>query len=126
MRTFHIGGAAQKGSESFNIESKFDGTAKYQNLKFSTDSKGSLINLSRNSTISILDENNKEIAKHRLPFGCKLNFKDNSKVKSADLLAEWDPFTLPIIAKLMVLLFSKILKKVLQQDKLLMIQLAFK
>ena len=100
MRTFHIGGAAQKGSEVSNIESKFDGIAKYQNFKFSKDSKGNLINLSRNSTISIVDKNNKERAKHRLPFGCKLNFKDNSNVKSSDLLAEWDPFTLPIIGQI--------------------------
>ena len=42
----------------------------------------------------------KEKAKHRLPFGCKINFNDNEKVKSNDIIAEWDPFTLPIIGQI--------------------------
>ena len=38
MRTFHIGGAAQKGTEISNIESKFNGKIKYLNIKISSDS----------------------------------------------------------------------------------------
>ena len=100
MRTFHIGGAAQKGTEISNIESKFNGKVKYTNIKISTDSNGNLINMSRNATLCILDDNEKEKAKHRLPFGSKLKLKDDSKVKIGDILAEWDPFTLPIIAQI--------------------------
>ena len=70
MRTFHIGGAAQKGTEISSIESKFSGTVKYLNLKSALDSSGSLINMSRNATLLILDENKKEKEKHRIPFGC--------------------------------------------------------
>ena len=99
MRTFHIGGAAQKGTEISNIESKFNGKVKYINIKISTDSNGNLINMSRNATLCILDENKKEKARHRLPFGSKLKLKDDSTVKIGDVLAEWDPFTLPIIAQ---------------------------
>ena len=100
MRTFHIGGAAQKGTEISNIETKFNGTVKYTNLKSAIDTSGSLINMSRNASLLILDEKNKEKAKHRLPFGCKLNFKDSSAVKAGDIVAEWDPFTLPIISQM--------------------------
>ena len=100
MRTFHIGGAAQKGTEISNIESKFNGLVKYLNIKISLDSNGSLINMSRNATLCILDDNKKEKARHRLPFGSKVNFKDSSNVKIGDILAEWDPFTLPIIAQI--------------------------
>ena len=99
MRTFHIGGAAQKGTEVSNIESKVKGKVKYLNLKFATDSSGNNINMSRNASLLILDENKKEKAKHRLPFGCKINFTDDQDVKSNDIIAEWDPFTLPIIAQ---------------------------
>ena len=48
------------------------------NLKSATDSSGNLINMSRNASLLLLDENKKERAKHRLPFGCKINLKDNS------------------------------------------------
>ena len=99
MRTFHIGGAAQKGTEISNIESKYDGVIKYSNLNITKDSAQNLINMSRNSSLSVIDNNNKERARHRLPFGCKLKFQDNQKIKSLDVLAEWDPFTLPIIAQ---------------------------
>ena len=31
----------------------------------------------------------------------KLNFKDSSSVKIGDILAEWDPFTFPLLLRLM-------------------------
>ena len=74
MRTFHIGGAAQKGTEISNIESKVNGQIRYLNLKSAVDSSGSEINMSRNALPLILDENKKEKAKHRIPFGSKINF----------------------------------------------------
>ena len=100
MRTFHIGGAAQKGTEVSSIESKFSGKIKYLNIKIATDSSSNLINMSRNAILCILDDKNKEKARHRLPFGSRLKFKDQSSVKATDILAEWDPFTLPIIAQI--------------------------
>ena len=100
MRTFHIGGAAQKGTEISSIESKFSGKIKYLNIKIATDSSSNLINISRNAILCILDDKNKEKARHRLPFGSRLKFKDQSSVKATDILAEWDPFTLPIIAQI--------------------------
>ena len=60
MRTFHIGGAAQKGTEISNIESKYDGVIKYSNLNITKDSAQNLINMSRNSSLSVIDNNNKE------------------------------------------------------------------
>jgi len=99
MRTFHIGGAAQKGTEVSNITSKYDGTVIYTNADIAKDSSQNLINMSRNSSLSVLDDKNKERSKHRLPFGCKLKFENNKKIKASDVLAEWDPFTLPIVAQ---------------------------
>ena len=98
MRTFHIGGAAQKGSEKSNIESHLDGNVIFQNLILATDSNGNSINLSRNAQLCINQED-KEKAKHRLPYGAKLNVKDKQKIKKSDLLAEWDPFTIPVISQ---------------------------
>ena len=86
MRTFHIGGAAQKGTEISNIESKYDGMVKYTNIISAKDSSGNLINMSRNSSLSVLDDQNKERAKHRLPFGCKLKFENNKKINASDVL----------------------------------------
>ena len=59
MRTFHIGGAAQKGTEISNIESKYDGKIKYTNIETANDSSGNIINMSRSGSLSILDKNGK-------------------------------------------------------------------
>ena len=98
MRTFHIGGAAQKGSEKSSIESHLDGSVLFQNLLIAKDSNDNHINLSRNAYLCILQEG-KEKAKHRLPYGAKLNVKDKQKISKNELLAEWDPFTIPIISQ---------------------------
>ena len=98
MRTFHIGGAAQKGTEISNIESLVSGKVKYVNLITSKDSNSNLINLSRNAQLCIFQEET-EKARHRLPFGAKVNVKDDQKIEKGKILAEWDPFTLPIISQ---------------------------
>ena len=98
MRTFHIGGAAQKGSEKSSIESHLDGSVNFQNLVIAKDSNDNHINLSRNAYLCIFQEA-KEKAKHRLPYGAKLNVKDKQKISKNELLAEWDPFTIPIISQ---------------------------
>ena len=99
MRTFHIGGAAQKGSEISSIESNVSGVVKFINVQASVDSNGNTINLSRSSQLCIF-QGDKEKARHRLPSGSKVNVKENQEINKGDLLAEWDPFTIPVISQI--------------------------
>ena len=99
MRTFHIGGAAQKGSEVSNVESNVGGTIKFNNVQVSLDSNGNNINLSRSAQLCIF-QGDKEKAKHRVPLGSKINVKENQKIDKGVILAEWDPFTIPIIGQI--------------------------
>jgi len=99
MRTFHIGGAAQKGSEVSNVESNISGTIKFNNVQISLDSNGNNINLSRSAQLCIFQDD-KEKAKHRVPLGSKINVKENQKIAKGVILAEWDPFTIPIIGQI--------------------------
>ncbi len=98
MRTFHIGGAAQKGSEVSNIESNVSGEIKFINVNLAKDSNGNSINLSRSAQLCVYQDD-KEKARHRLPAGSKLNVKEKDKIEKGKILAEWDPFTLPIISQ---------------------------
>ena len=34
-----------------------------------------------------------------IPYGAKLYFKDNSNIKEKQVIAEWDPYSMPIIAE---------------------------
>ena len=54
--------------------------------------------LSRNGKIKLFDENIEKYSSN-IPFGSKLKIDDGDKVNSNQILAEWDPYTLPIIAE---------------------------
>ena len=99
MRTFHIGGAAQRGAEQSKIEAPFDGKIRLDNTSLVTTEDGSEIVLSRSSEMIILDDQGREKARYRLQYGAKLLKKDGSEVKAGEILAEWDPYTIPIITE---------------------------
>ena len=99
MRTFHIGGAAQRGAEQSSIEAPFDGKIKLDNTSLVTTEDGSEVVLSRSSELLILDSEGREKARYRLQYGAKLLKKDGQNVKGGEKLAEWDPYTIPIITE---------------------------
>jgi len=47
----------------------------------------------------LLDKQGREKANHRLPYGAKLLVADGDSVKRGTKLAEWDPYTVPIITE---------------------------
>ncbi|NKD88449.1 DNA-directed RNA polymerase subunit beta' [Haematospirillum sp. 15-248] len=99
MRTFHIGGAAQRGAEQSSIEASFDSRVKLENLGIVRNSEGINIVLSRNCEVVLLDASGRERARHRVPYGAKLYVTDGQNVTRATKMAEWDPYTLPIITE---------------------------
>ncbi len=98
MRTFHIGGAASSSVEQSNAAAPIQGTVKFENIRFINNKANNKITLSRNAKIKILLDDDEKFS-FNIPFGSKLFVEDNQKVKVNDLLAEWDPYTLPIIAE---------------------------
>ncbi|PPR45678.1 MAG: DNA-directed RNA polymerase subunit beta' [Alphaproteobacteria bacterium MarineAlpha5_Bin7] len=98
MRTFHIGGAASSSMEQSSAKSPIDGQIQAENLKFINDSNGNKILLTRNAKIKIFS-NNEEKFSFSIPFGSRVLFDNNDSVKSNQILADWDPYTLPIIAE---------------------------
>ncbi|MEO0691064.1 MAG: DNA-directed RNA polymerase subunit beta', partial [Pseudomonadota bacterium] len=98
MRTFHIGGAAQL-NETSHLESISDGKVEYRDMPTITDKKGRILSMARNGELAVIDAEGREREMHKVPYGTVLMFKDGAKVKEGDRLAEWDPFTLPIITE---------------------------
>ncbi|CAN1489415.1 RpoC DNA-directed RNA polymerase, beta' subunit/160 kD subunit [Caulobacteraceae bacterium] len=96
MRTFHIGGAAQVAEQSF-FESSNIGTARIVGPTVKA-SNGEFIVMSRNTTITVQVEG-KDRESYKPPYGARLKVKDGEKVKRGDRLAEWDPYTAPIITE---------------------------
>jgi DNA-directed RNA polymerase subunit beta' len=100
MRTFHIGGAAQRGAEQSSIDGTFEGaTVQVLNRNVVTNSAGQMTIMSRNCEIVLVDDNGREKARHRVPYGAKLLTDHGTKVAKGQKMAEWDPYTLPIISE---------------------------
>ncbi|MEQ8651244.1 MAG: DNA-directed RNA polymerase subunit beta' [Kiloniellales bacterium] len=99
MRTFHIGGAAQRGAEQSSVEATVDGTIAIRNRNVVANSEGVLIVMTRNLEVVLKDEVGRDRANHRVPYGARLLVDDGSVVTKAQRLAEWDPYPMPIITE---------------------------
>jgi len=98
MRTFHVGGTAQIKEES-QIISQIKGKLKIINKNLIEDSKKNIIVMGRNTQLSIEDDNERQLAIYKVNYGSKIFFKDGDLIEKGKKIAEWDPYTLPVIAE---------------------------
>ncbi|MDZ4140314.1 MAG: DNA-directed RNA polymerase subunit beta', partial [Erythrobacter sp.] len=98
MRTFHIGGAAQI-NETSHLEAISEGRVEFRDMPTISDKRGRILSLARNGEIAVIDAEGREREMHKVPYGTVLMFKHGDHVKIGDRIAEWDPFTLPIITE---------------------------
>ncbi|WP_144096963.1 DNA-directed RNA polymerase subunit beta' [Croceicoccus sediminis] len=98
MRTFHIGGAAQL-NETSHLEAVSDGKIVYRDMPTIVDKRGRRLSMARSGEILVIDAEGREREMHRVPYGTFIMFEDGAQVKQGDRMAEWDPFTLPIITE---------------------------
>ncbi len=98
MRTFHIGGAAQISEQSF-IESNFEGAIKFKGKNIAKNSDGDVVAMVRNMVVAVVDPDGTERAHHRIPYGARLRVEDGQHIKRGQRIAEWDPYTRPILTE---------------------------
>jgi DNA-directed RNA polymerase subunit beta' len=98
MRTFHIGGAANIADQSF-VEASQEGVLEIRNRNLLENADGDMIVMGRNVQLAVKDEHGQELATHKLLYGSKLLVREGQKIARGQRLAEWDPYTLPIIAE---------------------------
>lgn len=98
MRTFHIGGTA-KFDEHSTLEARHDGVIKFVNLNAVKTRENDLVVMNRHGEVHVLDEQQRSRGKYTVPYGAHLKVSDDSKVKRGQLMAEWDPFSIPILAE---------------------------
>ena len=96
MRTFHIGGTAQVAEQSF-FETGTDGVARITGPTVA-NADGDLIVMSRNTQITV-QVDGKDRESYKPTYGARLRVKDGQAVKRGQRLAEWDPYTTPIITE---------------------------
>ncbi len=99
MRTFHIGGTASRRAEQTALEARFDGALKFINLITVNNAEGFPVVMNRKGEISVVDETGRERERYSVVYGACLTGHEGDQVKSGSILAEWDPYTVPIITE---------------------------
>ena len=90
MRTFHIGGVAQGGQQSF-LEASQDGLISYENPMILKNSSGSTLVVGRNLKPRIVVQQGNERASHKLSSGPNNFLKEGAHVACGDQPFEWAP-----------------------------------
>ncbi len=99
MRTFHIGGAASGKAAQSELASRNEGRVRYHNLSVVLNREQQLTVMNRNGELVIIDETGREREKYAIPYGALLLVKDNERVEANTILAQWDPFSTPILTE---------------------------
>ena len=110
MRTFHIGGTASRSAEQNKWEAGFSGVLRFDDLKEVKNREGNIVVLGRRGEAVIVEgdkkiaasklvelENERERERRPLPMGATILKKEGELIEQGDLIAEWDPFSIPII-----------------------------
>lgn len=99
MRTFHLGGAATRAVEQSIHEVRHEGTLKFSGVNFVKNRDGKLTVMNRNGEVIVVDPSGRERDRFKLVYGAVLNFKEGDAVKKGDVVAEWDPYSNPIVSE---------------------------
>ncbi len=99
MRTFHLGGTASRAVEQSVHTTRHAGTIKFEDVMHVTNRDGKLVVMNRNGRIIVVDENGREREYFGLVYGAILSIKEGDKVEAGTTIAEWDPYSNPIVSE---------------------------
>jgi DNA-directed RNA polymerase subunit beta' len=99
MRTFHIGGVASGGFKTPEIRVRSGGLVKYKGLRLVPTADGASIVLNKTGTIQIIDADDKELESYNIVVGSYLPIGDGEKIGKGDVLAQWDPYNVPVLSE---------------------------
>ena len=103
MRTFHTGGVASREFVETNYKAPHSGTMMLRDcneVPLPENNAGHLITLKQTGELFIVDDKGREIDKaFRVPYGAILRMASGTKVKKGNILVEWDPHVMPILAE---------------------------
>ncbi len=117
MRTFHIGGAASRRAEQSTLENRTEGTVHFHNASTVQNKEGTLTVMNRHGEVSIVDDSGRERERYSLNYGAKLLVKEGQRIAPATMIAEWDPYTIPILTEVDgVVKYGDILEGVTMQE----------
>jgi DNA-directed RNA polymerase subunit beta' len=107
MRTFHIGGTASRRAEQTELEARNEGIVRLHNVSTVRGRDGHLVVMVRHGEVAVVApiaseaqvKRERERERYPLVYGAKLLKADGEAVKAGEKIAEWDPYTTPIVTE---------------------------
>ena len=99
MRTFHIGGAANRAASTSGITVKSPGTVRMHNVKLVQHRDGHNVAVSRSGELSVADEHGRERERYRISYGASIAVNEGDVVEAGQTVATWDPHIRPIVTE---------------------------
>jgi DNA-directed RNA polymerase subunit beta' len=99
MRTFHIGGVASGGFKTPEIRVRSKGTVRYRSLRLVQTADGGNIVLNKTGSIQIVDADDKELESYNIVVGSFLHVGDGGAIDKGAVLAQWDPYNVPVLSE---------------------------
>ena len=99
MRTFHIGGTASAVFKQPEIVCRNGGVVRYQDLRVVANREGDNVVLNKNGVITIHHESGHELERYTTAMGAILSVKDGDRATKGQVIASWDPYSVPILAE---------------------------
>jgi DNA-directed RNA polymerase subunit beta' len=119
MRTFHIGGTASRRAEQTSLEARNEGKVRFININSVNNMEGHHIVMNRNGEVAIVDDTGRERERYGIVYGAKIKVNPDQPVKPGETLAEWDPYTMPILTEVSgKIKFGDILEGVSMEEQL--------
>jgi DNA-directed RNA polymerase subunit beta' len=102
LRTFHVGGTAQRIASASQLIAKFAGKLELENVRFverEVEGEKVKIVVSRTGKLKILDDQGRILFSNKVPYGSTLYTEDGTDVEKGILLCKWDPYNSVIISE---------------------------
>lgn len=96
MRMFHVGGIAQREQQS--SAAGYAGTVELNDVKSISNELGEEIVVGTNGALFLNDSSGRAV-RYKLDRGARLHVSDGDKVENGEVLYNWDPHSLQIIAE---------------------------
>lgn len=99
MQTFHIGGAASRQVESNEIKLPENATVHFNNVRTAVNRGGKTVVVNRAGEVRLVNKDGIELQRFPVPAGCTLFAQDDTKMRKGQVLYEWDPYNVSIMAE---------------------------
>jgi DNA-directed RNA polymerase subunit beta' len=99
LRTFHIGGAASRVTKRSQVVTTKGGSVEFKNIRTIKNREGFTVVVSRAGMALVTEKGTGAVEEHKILYGARLKVSDGDKAAPGALLAEWDPYTMPIVSE---------------------------